>query len=64
MDADREATRPACRTILNDVATPARFQDAKTKPWNAIVPDDLIRYHRFGGIDKAFGQSRHGNSPV
>ncbi len=64
MQADGEASRPAGRAILDEVATLARGENAKAEAGQLVVPDEVVLFTDVGGVHYALGQFCHVASPL
>lgn len=59
MQADRDTTRAAGSAILHHIASLPRFEDTQPKPWQIVVPQDIVGSLDFGGIDRSLGKLCH-----
>ena len=59
MQADGEPAAPATGPILDEIAALARFEDAQAESREVIIPQKIIRFTRFGGIDDTLCKPTH-----
>jgi hypothetical protein len=59
MQADGEAAAPATGPVLNQVAALARFEHPQPESGEVIIPQKIIRFARFRGINNTLCKPTH-----